>query len=95
LVSFISERSSAYKGINEKGKKYLTPKTQQCRKKGVMLPLTAHASYLPVNEFFASPREREETVLDLSLQRPEYPLQKGNPTGSDLRSSFNLPQAQT
>lgn len=34
----------------------------------------------------------EETVPDPSLQRPEHPLQKEKPTGSDLGSSFSLLQ---
>lgn len=83
------------KSMRRGKKKYSTLKTQQCRKKEVPLPVTASASFLPVNEFFASGREVDETVPYLSLQRPEHPLQKGNPTGSDLQSGFNLPQAQT
>lgn len=102
FVSFISEGSSAHRGnksVRRGGKKTQppnpNPKPQLCRKKEVTLPVTASASYLPVNEFFASGSEMEETAPHLSLQRPEHPQQKGNPTGSDLQSSFNLPQAQT
>lgn len=97
FVSFISEGSSAYKARNrrdwgrKKKKPHPTPQSPTMQKERSDTAASASTSFLAVNEFFVSGRE---TVPDLSLQRAAHPLQKGDPAGSDLQSSFNPPQAQ-